>query len=393
MKISRLKLFVYLLPLFLVYSTITSFTIYNVGEHVESVIVFLLCVLGFSIRPHIIKNKPYCYLFFIGWVVVFLMSIILAGTRPGLPLIVAFLFCLFFLFLKVKIQKKVFKRYVFCLTIFVLLSAIEYIIYTITGKGIVLATVTRSTSYKDTTFDHFVFNIVAHTLVPRFQGLFKEPGNMGTMCAFMMLATWKIKSMRYSFFVFLICGLLSLSLAFYVFLLVFFVTSVKPTKKNLVAFMILMIPLFFIFKDSFVYRIVDRVDKADNVESLDNRTSWKLERAFNHSFETGELWLGVGINNIPKTLTNGLSSAGAKKWIYQYGIISFIIIFFVYNAIYYQRCGKRLRYNDWVFLFLYWACFYKTIVFTNPSLFVIYALMPVISKMGASQGSSTKVVL
>ena len=375
------------------YSTVGSYTIYYLGEYVELAIVLFLCILGFSIRSIIINNKPQCNIFLLGWGLVFMLSMIINGARPGLPLIRSFLFCLFFLYLKVEIQKEVFKKYVLFLSILVSFSAIEYLLYSLTGKGIVVANVIRSTFYKDTSFDHLIFNVIIHALVPRFQGLFKEPGNMGTMCAFMLFATWKIKTMRYSFFVFLLCGLLSLSLAFYAFLLVFFVTSVKLTKSNLVGFMVMMIPLFFVFKDSFVYRIVDRVDQMDNVADLDNRTSWELERAFNKSYENGELWFGVAINNIPESLLNEGGSAGAKKWIYQYGIISLIILFFVYNAIYYLRCNKHLHYNDLVFLFVYWACFYKSVVFLTPSLFVIYCLMPIFSKLGASGRSSQAIVL
>ena len=392
MGLFRLKVFTYLLPLYLVYSTVGSFTIYNLGEYVDITIVLFLCVWGILIRPRIIKNTPQCNIFFLGWALVFLMSTVINSARPGMPIIKNFVFCLFFLYLDVDVQKEVLKKYVRFLSILVLLSALEYILYNITGKGIILAKVTRTTTYQTTTFDHLVFNIVIHALVPRFQGLFKEPGNMGTTCAFMLFVTWKIKSMRFPFIIFLIGGLLSLSLGFYVFLFAFLVTNVKPTKKNVVGFAILMLPLFFVFKDSFTNRIVERVDQAENVEDIDNRTSRELEKAFNKSFESGELWLGVGIANIPKTLLDSGGSAGAKKWIYQYGIIGFIIIFLVYNAVYFQRCGKRLHYNDWVFLMVYWACFYKSVVFMTPSLFVIYAVMPILNQLVEEENSQVEVL-
>lgn len=379
-KLQRRTLFVYLLSFFLAYSTIAGFSIYYVGVPVKSAMVLLLCILGLKVRPKIVKNNIEALLFLWGWGLVYLMSTIINGARPGLMHLNSFLFCYFVLLLSKDIQREVFNKFVWLLTFLVLLSAIEYIVYSVTGKGVVLTSVTRSTDYRETNFNHLLFNVIRLDLIIlRFQGLFKEPGNMGTTCAFMLFATWKIKSMKIPFIIFLICGLLSLSLAFYIFLLVFLFSNVKPNIKNMIMLTLITIPLLYVFKDNFEYKIIERVDNADSPEELDNRTSDSFDRSFAKAFENGDLWLGVGIGNVPESVSVDGGNAGGKPWIYQYGILSFIIVFYIFSVIYYRRCNKCLTIHDWVFLLVYWACFYKSVVFMTPSIFMVYIMMPMIN--------------
>ena len=373
-------MFVSLLSLFLVYSTISRFSIYFLGLYVNSVMILFLCILGLIVRPKIAKNNIEAFLFLWGWGLVYLMSTIINGARPGLMHFNSFLFCYFVLLLSKDIQREVFNKFVWLLSFLILFSAIEYIVYSITGKGVVLASVTRSTDYRETNFNHLLFNVIRlFQIIPRFQGLFKEPGNMGTTCAFMLFVTWKIKSMKIPFIIFFVCGLLSLSLAFYIFLLVFLFSNVKPNIKNLIMLALITIPLLYVFRVNFEYKIIERVDNADNPEELDNRTSDSFDRSFVQAFEDGKLWLGVGIDNIPESVSADGGNAGAKPWIYQYGILGFIIIFYIFSVIYYRRCNKCLTIHDWVFLLVYWACFYKSVVFMTPSIFMVYIMMPMIN--------------
>ena len=351
--------------------------------------ILLLYILGFIVQPKIANNNKEAFLFLWGWGIVFLISTILNGARPGLIHLNSFLFCYLVLCLSKDIQREVFNKFVWLLSVLVLLSAIEYIMYSITGKGVVLASVTRSTDYRETNFTHLLFNVLRLDLIiHRFQGLFKEPGNMGTTCAFMLFATWKIKSMKIPFIIFLICGLLSLSLAFYIFLFIFLLSNVKPNIKNLIMLTLITIPLLYVFKDNFEYKIIERIDNADSPEELDNRTSKSFNRSFAKAFENGKLWLGVGIDNIPESVSADGGNAGGKPWLYQYGILSFIIVFYIFNVIYYRRCNKSLTIHDWVFLFVYWACFYKSVVFTTPSIFIVYIMMPMINKISEYECSN-----
>ena len=377
---SRAYIFPYLMAIYLVYSTINSFSIYSLGVLANIVMVLLLCITGFAIRDKVANDLTEARIFFIGWSLVFLISLVFSATRPLVPMFVSFVFCCFYLCLNDETQHKIFKLFVWLLSSLVLLSAVEYVLYSLFGKGVVLSVVTRVQPQGDTNFYHLFFNVIAQSLVPRFQGLFKEPGNMGTACAFMLFATWKNKSLRFPFYVFLVCGLLSLSLGFYVFLMIFVFTSIKPNVKNVVAALLIALPVLFIFKDSFDVRILERISRADSLEDLDDRTTYSFDRSFKSAMENGELWTGVGAGNLPKSVSTDGGNAGAKKWVYQYGIISLIIIFYIYNIIYFIRTGRKFEYYDIVFLFVFWVCFYKSVIFTTPSLFVIYSIMPLLNK-------------
>lgn len=379
---SHYSFFIYLLVVYIVYSTITGISIYFIGVYPKVIFCLFVCVMGFALRPRITKIKTEAVAFLFGWSLVFMLSTVINYARPGLVLLNSFLFCLFFLCINIKVQIEIFEKYAWLLCFLFFISAIEYVVYSFTSKGLIIADVTREQNMGYQNFSHLIFNIIRNdTFNPRFQGLFIEPGNMGTTCAFMLFATWKKRSMRFPFFVFLLCGMLSMSLAFYVFLLMFLMTNIRLSVKTLVVSTVIVMIFLNSFGDVFESKILDRINDAENIEELDNRTSELMERAFWKAIEDGQIITGVGIDNIPGVLSSEGGSAGAKKWIYQYGVISLVIIFWIYNLVYYRRCDNKLKYSDWVFLFVFWSCFYKSVPFLVPPLFVVYSIMPELNKM------------
>ena len=335
MRLSRIDIYTSLLAVYLAYSTIANFSVYYIGLVPTFFIFLLLCSYGILFRSSIINKcrTNDSISFILGWGFIMLTSIVVNGVLPRFRLIYDFIICLFILSLNLEIQKSVFRKYVWFISILFLLSALEYVIYIVTGKGIVIATVKRVTEVKEGMFYHYLFNIITvHDILFRFKGLCSEPGNMGAICAFMLFATWRIKSMKYPFFIFLTCGLISLSLAFYVVLFVFLLTNLKPNFKNITAAVVISGTFLYLFGDNFERKIVDRLTTVDNIEELDNRTTETFDRYFSKAFDDGDLWFGVGSNNLPpKIVRNGIlgegGNAGAKKWIFQYGIIilNFII--------------------------------------------------------------------
>lgn len=383
MRLSRTVIFSYLLAIYLVYSTIANYSIYYIGLLPFFGVFLILFFYGMLIRPSIIAkeraNDNICFI--LGWGVVFSISLFINGVLPRFLDIYGFLICLLILCIKIDIQKCVFRKFVWILSILFIISAVEYIIIILTGKGVIIADVTRVTEVKESHFYHYLFNIISvYDILYRFKGLFPEPGDMGTLCAFLLFSTWRIKSMRFPFFVFIVCGMMSLSLAFYVFLFIFLLTNVKPNIKNISVGVVLFAAFLYIFGNYFEGRLVDRLTSVDNVEELDNRTTDTFDHFFYRAYDKGDLWFGVGSDNLPSQVNSDGGNAGAKKWIFQYGIIGFVLIFFIYNAVYYRRCNKRLGYHDIVFLLVFWACFYKSVPFLIPTLFLVYIMMPIINK-------------
>jgi len=371
----------------LVYSTIANYSIYYLNILMNSVIILILFFVGYLIRPIVINSSNRdVSLFVLGWGVVYSISTIINGAFPSLNQISFLIICSLLLLLDDGFLSLVFRRYVWILSLLFLLSAVEYIVYIITGKGVVVATVTRVTQVKEGDFNHLYFNIISvHNILYRFKGLCSEPGVMGTICAFMLFATWRIKSLRFPFFVFLVCGMMSLSLAYYIFLFIFLFTSIKPNVKNVLIGMVFFAVFILVFKDYFEGRVINRLTEVDDVAELDNRTSDTFEHYFSKAYSEGDLWFGVGPNNVPDQIHNDGGNSGAKVWIFLYGIIGFAVIFYIYNIIYYRRSGKRLVYYDIVFLLVYWACFYKSLILVSPSLFIVYSVMPFLNKLVISR--------
>jgi len=390
MCMSRGYIYSYLLAGFLVYTIIANFSVYFLGSVINAILILILCFYGLHIRTlDIQENKKEVCLFIFGWSFVLFVSIVFNGCLPSLQLFSHLILCSFLLCLNTEYQESVFKKMIWILTILLIFSATEYLIYIITGKCIVIAEVTRVTSVKEGDFHHFLFNLVSvNDIMSRFKGLCPEAGNMGTLCAFMLFATWKIKSTKIPFFVCLVCGLISLSLAYYIFLFVFLITNIKPNPKNLIIGLVVFSAFLLIFKDFFEDRLVERLMSVDSIEELDNRTTDTFERYFKRAFYEGELWLGVGAHNIPHQVTDQPlyggregGNSGVKKFIYEYGIIGFVLLFYIYNIIYYRKCKKMLLYHDWVYLFVFWACIYKSVIFTSPCFFILYSMMPVINRI------------
>lgn len=385
MKQFRGRAFPYILAIYLIYTIIPSFSVYSLGGWALAAMLLCLLICGLITSPRAICKKPENKVFVFGWCIVFLFSILIHGAIPGVMLMMCFVFCCFYLFLNKNVRQEAFTKYAWILSIFLFLSAVEYVFYMTTGKGVVLSSVTRVTEYRESHFFQFIFNIIrTDNFIPRFQGLFIEPGSLGTTCAFMLFATWKMKSMKFPFFVFLICGMLSMSLAFYIYLLIFLMVNVKLSVKRLVMSSMILIMFMSSFGEYFEAKIINRVNGVDNFEELDNRTSESMDRAFRKAMSSGELIAGIGIGKTPDSLSYDGGNAGAKKWIYEYGIISLVIVFLIYNLVYYRRCDNKLEYGDWIFLIVYWITFYKSVSFLVPSLFAVYSIMPELNKTNNS---------
>lgn len=385
MRFSRIDILTSLLAVYLTYSTIANYSVYYIGLILTIAIFLLLCFCVILFCPSLINGKRMKNLafFIFGWGFIMLMSIFVNGIFPRALFVVGFITCMFFLSLNVEALKSIFRKYVWILSLLFLLSAIEYIIYIVSGKGIIVTAVTRVTEARTTYFYHYLFNIITvHDVLYRFKGLCAEPGNMGTLCALMLFATWRIKTLRFPFYVFLVCGLMSLSLAYYIFLTIFLLTNVKPNIKNFVIGLLVFAAFIFVFRDFFEYRIVNRLTEVDDIEELDNRTTEIFDRYFYNAYDKGDLWLGVGSDNLPPQIYSSGEggNAGAKKWIFQYGIIGLFIIFCIYMILYCRIGNKRLNYYDWVFLFVYWAAFFKGLGLLSAYLFIIYLMMPIINK-------------
>lgn len=359
-------------------SILASFSVYHFSG--LGTITLLSLILSFIVCKRSVimaANKKEVVIFLSGWIIVYLIGIVFNFSLPSILALRNLIVGCLFLCLNREIQKKIISKFLWALAIILLLSIIEYLIFQFFGKGIIIGRVTRVTDYRETNFYNLIFNIVrSNRLLPRFQSLANEPGLLGTLCGFLIFFTWKVKSMRFPFFVFIISGILSFSLAYYIFLAIFLFVNFRFKARNIFIMLCLSFVLYQSMKDYVENLLLSRVADAEDVEDLDNRTSDTFNLYFNRAFEKGQLWFGVGVGNMPKQINNDGGNAGAKKWIYQYGIISFIVIFFTYNNLYRKRKCTRLNYYDIIFLAVFWLSFYQRASLTALYMLLVFLAMP-----------------
>lgn len=360
---------------------LANFSVYKLPGIYWICMILLVSSYMICSRTHgvISSRKKEMRVFGMGWALVYLISIIFNFCFPSLSVIFAIIFGMFFLSLNRDIQKNIIYRFVWLLAVILLLSIIEFLLFQLSRKGFVLGQVTRVTDARETYFLHLLFNIIStDAFIPRFQSLAEEPGLIGTLCGFLLFFTWKVKSMRFPFYVFLFSGIISFSLAYYVILLFFIISCFKFNIRNVTIVFLVSFLLYQVFKENIDLLILSRVDVENSVD-IDNRTTDVFDYYFEKAYNNGQLWLGVGAGNLPPQITMGESggNAGAKKWIFQLGIIGFFTIFIVYNIIYRLRKKTAMTSYDWIFLLIFWLSFYQRETILNSYTLLAFLAMPI----------------
>ena len=360
---------------------LANFSVYKLPGIYWICMILLVSSYMICSRTHgvISSRKKEMRIFGMGWALVYLISIIFNFCFPSLSVIFAIIFGMFFLSLNRDIQKNIIYRFVWLLAVILLLSIIEFLLFQLSRKGFVLGQVTRVTDARETYFLHLLFNIIStDAFIPRFQSLAEEPGLIGTLCGFLLFFTWKVKSMRFPFYVFLFSGIISFSLAYYVILLFFLISCFKFNIRNVTIVFLVSFLLYQVFKENIDLLILSRVDVENSVD-IDNRTTDVFDYYFEKAYNNGQLWLGVGAGNLPPQITMGESggNAGAKKWIFQLGIIGFFTIFIVYNIIYRLRKKTAMTSYDWIFLLIFWLSFYQRETILNSYTLLAFLAMPI----------------
>lgn len=357
------------------------FSVYRMGDRMMlwSFVLFVL-IYFFSIGSNnskllCLKNRD-TVVFFVGWFLVYLMSIILNSSMPDGTSWIYLLYSVMFMILRRDIQWQICESFVKVLAIILTFAIAEFAIYQLTGIGLVLGNVVRPENQGYESFVHLIFNMVSekYTIV-RFQSLANEPGLLGTLCGLLLYSTGDNKKLRYPFYVFIVSGILTYSLAFYVLAIIYFVSRVKGVRSLKVIIPIVIVGALAIYavRENVTELIVERIESGD----ADNRSSWTLDLYFAKAWANGELLTGVGAHNFPDEIEG--SNAGAKVWIIQFGFIGFIIIFFTYIFTYLRRKKGKMKWEDYVFLIAFWASFYQRQTIIDSYTLMAFFLMPLVT--------------
>lgn len=282
----------------------------------------------------------------------------------------------FFILLRDDLKVICLDRFIRLLAVILTLSLFEYFIYVFFNKGILLLSglgrIGSEDNYFIDSYNQYLLNVIStHRVFPRFQCLCEEPGCIGTLSGFLIYVTKGRKEYTYQYFIFIIAGVFSFSLAFFALYALHFLLNVRSSSITLVILLLMFILAYYVFMDIFqdmlLYRLEGGLDVADN------RIAEGFSDVYAKAWSNGELWL-------PHGNTGGSFGAGAKMWIWIHGIISLIIVFISYLYIYWRKVKetKSSKWECFIFFLAFWVSFYQRHWIMNIDYLIVYVTTPIL---------------
>jgi len=214
-------------------------------------------------------------------------------------------------------------------------------------------------------FDNYYFFLTESSrfslLIPRFSSVFLEPGQLGMITTFFLVANhFELK--RPAIFIIFVATLLTFSLAAYLLLFIsistyFFLLSKNPIR-NITVWCLLIFSVYFYFSNlNDGYNIVNtsifnRLNfLTDGLESS-NRTSTDFDLYFKKVIFSNDNLLGIGSVKYSQ-MSWQTGNAGYKVFLIQQGIIGTVLVFLFYLFVLLSNQSKMA----WILFTIYIFCF------------------------------------
>ncbi len=284
-------------------------------------------------------------------------------------------------------RMRVFDVFLAILIPLLVISAVEYLIFSITGNGIILGTSERkfgTTSGGSQVFIQLLFNLIRIDMdVPRFQSLFEEPSAVGNVAIFILFLTRNNNRYRVIQIITWIVGVISFSLGFYLLAAVYLLGQKIRIKYLLVAGLLLVLFIRTPFLVSMYENFIANRVEGNTIEVIDNRSSAELDAALANSLSDGSLWMGHG-GRIPSSFQYFHGVSGAKPFLYSNGIILTVLTLSMYIIFILIKCRKyKLSYwQQMVYIIFFLLLFYKSAVQFNPYVVLMFFLYPYSTILG-----------
>lgn len=191
---------------------------------------------------------------------------------------------------------------------------------------------------------------------PRLCGIFNEPGALGTVCALLLICTFK-RTRFLEKFLLIATGIMTFSFAF--FLIVFLFLAVylySKDPRNLVILCIVAIIFLQLPKIDFHNEALNATAARFSITSDgfagDNRTNSTFDLAYDQFLNSNDIWFGRGAG----TLLGGSTASYKSSYIVPYGILgtAFLLGSWLWFALRRAQTNKQcLLYIFFFFLSLY----------------------------------------
>lgn len=326
-----------------------------------AILIMFFCVMNMSREKWtkwILLSIAFAYI----WASVFV-------DKTNIITIVNFLAFAFIPTLKKEIVHETYKTFYKIVAIFLAMSIVNYLLH-ICGIDINGKNISPLNDLKRITYTMYPFLVVPSDASARFFSIYDEPGVVGTICA-MIIVSEKLNFHKKINIIFLIAGLLSMSMFFYVGLImgVIIFTSNKRRIWYALAFIV-----FFIltYNNSVMYDTLwsrFEYDSSSGRLAGDNRTGGKVGDYFDSIVGTPIFFLGHGSEFVEQFT----GEASLKLVIIKYG---FIFAFF--NLLGYVILSLREIKNkkEWVyFILFFFVTIYQRPGFINTASIFLYTML------------------
>ena len=305
-----------------------------------------------------INKKILLYLFFL-----LCLSIFQGITHSNLILLsgtefISFYFILTFFLLDNRMKSYLLSLFLLLATLLFFCALVEYILY-LFGIDYILAPFLERGEDSGQFYAQGIFNLYRlNVLIPRFQGLFKEPGHLG-VCAGLLIFAWR-KLTLFQRIVWMISGILSLSLAFYIlaFVALLYNASKYSFSKSLLVLgsvVTLSIVIYNSAKDIADEMIFARI--SEYIEEGDSRTTKDFNNDLSSMFDSSSWIYGYGSE---KFFSSGYAwgNAGIKVDIYKYGCVG-VGILLVMGFILSSLIHTEIKKDRLICILLFLMCYYN----------------------------------
>lgn len=375
----REKILLYILLFTVFVCLLAKYSLYYPFPLLDLFLLIINLLLFFVFGKDMFDIDSYREAKYLIWSAIFVYVVVVAVYHWEQPL-VGTTFQILFLGLILSLHREfklwLFDRFVSILAILFAISIVEYVFAVFGGISFVQNKAIYRFEHSDNYFYQGLINLFPYNFsfdIPRFQAFTEEPGLVGTLCSF-LIPCLDSKCHRWQRVIFILAGVLSLSLAFYIlfFLWIFYVSIISKSFKTLVSLSLGLAVLYFTFSDSIQSRIVDRIADRE-IEDIGNRTSDVFDKEFDNFIHTDAIFLGNGIRTFQKkTSVEDGGNSGVKVFIYSYGIISLILLFIPFSYLFIQWNGKN--HLSLFVLLIFWISYYQRCNWTAPYYVIVLFL-------------------
>jgi hypothetical protein len=224
--------------------------------------------------------------------------------------------------------------------------------------------------------DHLIISYNGYNAT-RLLGIFDEPGYLGTIIAlYLTLNKFKLDSLKNK--ILLVAGIMSMSLAFYLLCMIYFILNslfFNHWRKLFYMFIVFAVLVTGALNLDLKIPVIERIaDYSDDITKIDNREGSQFSYEFERFIQGDEINIFTGMGNAAHTVIKGGSSS-AKSLLYNYGLIGCvgILLLYAFSLVYIGQYQLFLSFRNVVpFICVFLFSIYQRPDVLNPVYFMLF---------------------